>query len=166
MQKIVMQFAHTASEAFRFRLIRNARYALALALLCAACSPTRGCAESDFDLAPASRLPKWFTLPPGISRSDVSVKMTYYISLFADQRRANFVLRDSRGRKLAEVEGEQRGARPFTLTPAPPTGPFQYPGYEIVTVNGIIEVIEHRRFEGLFYITDDPKVRAKLGVAQ
>jgi hypothetical protein len=31
-------------------------------------------------------------------------------------------------------------------------------------VNGITEVIEHRRMEPVFYISDDLEVRRKLGV--
>ena len=38
-----------------------------------------GCPEANFDLAPDSRLPKWFKLPPGLSRADVTVTMDYYI---------------------------------------------------------------------------------------
>ena len=30
--------------------------------------------------------------------------------------------------------------------------------------NGTTEIIEHRRMEPVFYITDDPEVRRKLGV--
>jgi hypothetical protein len=35
--------------------------------------------ESSFDLAPDSRLPKWFAIPNGLSRSDITVQMNYYI---------------------------------------------------------------------------------------
>ena len=35
--------------------------------------------ESTFALASESRLPKWITLPPGLTRADVSIKMSYYI---------------------------------------------------------------------------------------
>jgi len=36
--------------------------------------------------------------------------------------------------------------------------------YEVLTANGISEVVEHRRMEPIFYINDDPEVRRKLGV--
>ncbi len=89
--------------------------------------------------------------------------MTYYLGL--DSRsRATFVLRDRDGRRLAEVEGLVRDNQPQTLTPAPPTGPLPYPSYEVVTIQGITEIIEHRRMEPIFYINDDPEVRRKLGV--
>jgi hypothetical protein len=60
---------------------RRVKFGVLIRLLCAACNPTRGCAESDFDLAAESRLPKWFTLAAGQNRSDATVNMTYYIGL-------------------------------------------------------------------------------------
>jgi hypothetical protein len=35
--------------------------------------------------------------------------------------------------------------------------------YEVVTVNGITEIIEHRKMEPLFYVTDDAAVWEELG---
>jgi hypothetical protein len=35
--------------------------------------------ESRFELAPDSRLPKWFTIPTNLSREDVTVQMSYYV---------------------------------------------------------------------------------------
>jgi hypothetical protein len=36
--------------------------------------------------------------------------------------------------------------------------------YVVLQADGIAEVIEHRRMEPVFYITDDPEIRRKLGV--
>lgn len=139
-----------------------ARY-LALALLiCAACNPVRGCAESDFDLAQDSRLPKWFTLPSGVARSQVTVKMTYYTPITGPST-ARFLLLGADGRALADVEGPVRDQQPQTLTPAPTSGPLPYPIYEVVTIDGITEVIEHRRRDAVFHITDDAKVKKAIG---
>jgi hypothetical protein len=138
-----------------------ARRGLFIVLFCAACNPMRGCAESNFDLAEDSRLPKWFTLANG-HRSDVTLVMTYYIGPGGST--AIFVLRDRNGRKLSEVDGAVRDSQPQTLTPAPPTGLLPYPVYEVVTFNGITEVIEHRKRGPMFYVTDDPDVKRKLGV--
>ena len=44
------------------------------------------------------------------------------------------------------------------------TGPLPYPSYEVITANGITEVIEHRQMEPVFYISDDPRVKEQLGV--
>ena len=40
-----------------------------------------------------------------------------------------------------------------------------YPLYEIETANGISEVIEHKRMEPVFYVSDDTEVRRRLGLA-
>ncbi len=148
--------------------------------LVAICSFLLGCAffpEASFELARESRLPKWFTLPSGFSRSDVTVTMDYYIG--SNGRTAAFTLLDVRnqssrpqgrpsGRKLAKVNGRQKDFEPLTLknNPRPQSGfPIPYPSYEIITVNGITEIIEHRRMEPIFYITDDPAVLSELGVS-
>jgi hypothetical protein len=34
-------------------------------------------------------------------------------------------------------------------------GPPSYPGFTIVNCNGVIDVIEHRRMEPIFYMADD-----------
>lgn len=36
--------------------------------------------------------------------------------------------------------------------------PHSYPHYVIVSANGIVEVIEHRKMEPVFYVTDDPSI--------
>ena len=79
-------------------------------------------------------------------------------------RTSTFTLRDTKGRVVATAVGNVQGNEPATFEPHGATGPLLYPIYEIVTVNGIVEVIEHRRTEPTFYITDDPEIRRKLGV--
>jgi hypothetical protein len=138
------------------------RQAVVVALiLVAACSPTRGCVESDFDLAPASRLPRWFVLREGTNRSDYSVRMDYWIGPVG--RTATFTLRWG-GVTLDSVVATLKDNEPHTLGPTPATGPIPYPNYEILTANGITEVVEHRRMEPIFYIVDDLEVKRQLGV--
>jgi len=126
-----------------------------------ACSPTRGCIESDFDLAPESRIPRWFVLRDGAKRSDFSVHMYYWIGPVGST--ATITLRLG-GLTLDSVVANVRDEGPQTLEPHSKTGPIPYPIYEILTANGVTEIIEHRRMEPVFYITDDPEVRRKLGV--
>lgn len=138
---------------------------LFIAILVAACLSLLGCEyfpEASFELAPESRLPKWFTLPPGLSRSDVTVKMDYYVK--SSGRTATFVLLDAKRQGLAEAKGTLRGLEPFKLKDGRPGSPPGYPSYEIVTVNGMTEIVEHRQMEPIFYITDDPAVLAELRV--
>ena len=67
---------------------------------------------------------------------------------------------------IPEIVATLRGKEPLTLEPHSDTGPIPYPSYEVLTANGITEVIEHRRMEPVFYISDDPEVRRKLRVDQ
>lgn len=117
--------------------------------------------ESSFELAPESRLPKWFTLPSGLSRSDVVVIMDYYIT--SSGRAATFTLqREKDHKELAKISGQQKGAEPLRLKNPPLGYPESYPSYEIITINGITEIIEHRRMEPIFYLSDDSAVWEEL----
>jgi hypothetical protein len=135
---------------------------LSLALF-AACHPTRGCAESKFTLAKESRLPRWFSLPSGVRRDGVDVSLVYYTAPLSGPPIATVTLRSSGGQTLSEVVATLRGA-PQSLQPDSGSGPIPYPMYEVLTAQGTTEVFEHRRMEPIFYITDDPEVRRKLGV--
>jgi hypothetical protein len=118
--------------------------------------------ESTFELASESRLPKWITLPPGLTRADVSITMNYYSMPWGGS--AIFILRNTKGQIRTKVHGKMRGLGPNQLKNPPPGFPPDYPSYEVVTVNGITEIIEHRKPEPIFYITDDPAVWKELGV--
>src|SRR5258708_39781305 len=97
---------------------------LSIAILAAMSLSLIGCGffpESSFELARESRLPKWFTLPSGLSRSDVTVTMDYYIH--SNRRTATFVLVDVKKRRMfAKVNGTQRGLAPLPRrnNPRPP----------------------------------------------
>jgi hypothetical protein len=120
--------------------------------------------ESTFELASESRLPKWITLPPGLTRVDVSITMSYYVKPWGN--RATFILQDTKGQIRTKVDGKVKGSEPFQLKHPPHGFPPGYPSYELITVNGITEIIEHRKMEPIFYITDDPAVWKELGVGQ
>lgn len=121
--------------------------------------------ESLFELASESRLPKWFSLPSGLSRSDVTVTMSYYVK--SSGRTAEFSLQNASKKKLVEIVGTLQGSAPMRLRGASASGgSSDYPMYERVTVNGVTEVVEHRRLEPVFYIVDDPQVLAQLGVVK
>lgn len=118
-----------------------------------------GCAESSFELAKESRLPKWFTVPSGMQREDLRVRADYYIG------QKIFFLYDSKGTLLSEKRGKRYGdyLAPKQLKNPPKGFTEGYPAYEIVIVDGIIDIIEHRRMEPVFYMTDDPAVWKELG---
>jgi hypothetical protein len=122
-----------------------------------------GCLEASFELAPESRLPKWFEVPEGMSRNEINVTMDYYIGL--NGREAVFKLY-GKGSSiyLQKAIGSQRGDHPLKLMKPPPGFPKHYPGYEVITVNGITDIIEHRKMEPIFYVTDDPSIWKEFGV--
>ena len=116
--------------------------------------------ESIFSLASESRLPKWFHLPPGQTRATVAVKMAYFID--SSGSTAVFTLLDSNGVAISKVTGKSRGHEPLQLRKRTPGFPEGYPAYEVIMVGEITEIIEHRRMEPVFYVTDDPAVWAEL----
>lgn len=139
----------------------NAMRSLCVMILAALHLFLLGCSklpESSFELSKDSRLPKWFTLPEGLSRADVTVTMSYYVT--PSQRTAKFVLSDNKNQKIAEVTGTLEGMEPHKLQDQRSS----YPLFEVVTVDGATEIVEHRQMEPIFYITDDPAVWRELGV--
>jgi len=136
-------------------------------VLLVCCLAIAGCGyypESCFDLSSTSRLPKCFSLPAGTSRENATVHMCYFVKQTG--RTASFVLRGAHDQKLAEVEGTERGLEPLTLRQSPAGFPPGYPSFEVITVAGITDVIEHRRMEPVFYVNDNPAVWAELGVSK
>jgi hypothetical protein len=128
--------------------LRAETYSLIVALCISSCAIT-GCLESTFNLASESRLPRWITIPPGLTRTDVSVTLSYYTTPIGSD--AKFMLKDRKGKKLAAIKGKMKCQMLSN-----------YPAYAVVAVNGTTEVIKHRKMEPVFYITDDPAVRREL----
>jgi hypothetical protein len=147
-----------------FKITRRAEKFLLFFVALTIAGSAIGCAESTFELASESRLPKWITLPPGLTRADVSIKMSYFVKPWG--RSATFILQDRKGQTLKEVDGKLKGLEPLHLDHPSPGFPPGSPSYEVITVNGVTEIIEHRKPEPIFYITDDPAVWKELGVGQ
>jgi hypothetical protein len=116
--------------------------------------------ESTFQLASESRLPKWIAPPSGLNRKEVSLEMSYYTKLWGSD--AKFTLKDSNGRILENLNGKVKCNGPIELKKPPAGFEHSYPSYEAITVNGITEIIEHRRTEPIFYIVDDPAVLKEI----
>ncbi len=76
--------------------------------ICALSYTMSGCVESSFTLASESRLPACITLPPGLTRKDVSV--TLYLSTpIHGNKDVSFILRDLKGKELSKVRGSTGG---------------------------------------------------------
>jgi hypothetical protein len=139
------------------RAAGDARYFFLWVLLLACCNPMRGCPESELNLRPGSRLPRWFSLPAGLSRDDVNVKVTFYATQGALDD-AVMELVDQNGRSLATATG-QMCWHPVMLDKVNPHGGLDqssFPAYVIITVHGITEVTEQFWMEPFFGVTDDP----------
>lgn len=121
----------------------------ATVFICVCCLLT-GCLESSFQLADESRLPVWIKLPPGLKRQDVSLTLNYYTNPFGAT--AKFILKNRRGDVLEAVSG----------TDKPINGVSEYPSFVLVKVNGVSEIIEHRKMEPIFYVSDDASIRNKV----
>ncbi len=70
---------------------------------------------------------------------------------------------NSREQNIKRRHCDLRGD-PQALEASSGSGRSPYPMDEILTADGITEIIEHRRMERIFYISDDPEVRRKSGV--
>ena len=139
-------------------LLQPGRRTLVLAF-CVFCCDVTGCLESSFDLAGESRLPKWISVPPGLARGDVVVTMNYYTSPLGGS--VEFVEKDKNGKILTKVSGKLE-PYPLHLKNPPPGSDSGYPAFELITLDGTTEVIEHKKMEPKFYVNDDPAVRKEL----
>jgi hypothetical protein len=111
--------------------------------------------ESSFRLSPESRLPKWFSIPSGYDRKDLTVQIYYYLPLppviydFKAELLGpppSFRILDKKtGMHRWHPDSERRGYQ-------------SNPGYVIGSINGVDEVIEHKAMEPIFYISDDQKL--------
>ena len=135
-----------------------------LLLLILSCSAITGCiAESSFRLSDESRLPKWFEIPEGKSRGDYYVTLDYYISSSGGSAVLKLYENDSFF-KSDKVSAKQEQLHPIQLKNPPKGHPEGYPLYEVIEYKGIIDVIEHRKMEPIFYMTDEPMVLKELGL--
>jgi hypothetical protein len=119
--------------------------------------------EATFELSPQSRIPRWFQLDPTTNRADVQVKLSYYIS--SAGRTAKITLKRKGAWFSNSVACTQRGLEPIYLGSPSTKLDQQYPSFEVITCKGVTEVIEHRAMEPTFFVTDDPSVLRKLGLA-
>ena len=135
------------------------RLALRCALFLWTCATT-GCVQAQLFLAAESRLPRWFTLPPGVERSAVTVRLRTYAECCLQMR-----LQTTHGQVLAAVQAETETSVHQYEIGGPRTGDNlvdMYPSYRLVSVNGTQEVIEFQRVEPVFYVADDPEIIKKV----
>ncbi len=112
-------------------------------------------AESDFDLEEDSRLPRWFVLPEGVQRSDVTVNLAFYVTSIP--RDVSLTFRIWGGKKLGSIYGDilndSSGPREGALS-----------AYIAIRANEIIDIVQRRGGYPTFRMNDDPNVWRALGV--
>jgi hypothetical protein len=140
------------------------RLGLIVAVCISVCAIT-GCIESTFNLASESRLPQGVSIPPGLTRADVSVTLDY-IGIST----ARFTLRDNTGKKLTTVYGKTKGNVVYLKTVTQEPDPRSL-SYQLVVINGVTEILENKPYRehentvqngkivALFYVIDDPEIR-------
>jgi hypothetical protein len=135
------------------------RISLLLILLFAACNPIRGCPESHFTLMTDSRLPRWFLLPSGYVRDDVTVELRYYVPPLSVDDVVMALVDRRHGQTLSKVTGRACWHPQIDTIKRSLQGGFERgsePRYTIVRAAGLVEIIDHPIPGPMFRITDDP----------
>lgn len=109
---------------------------LSIVVFAALITQCRGCVESSFDLLPDSRLPVWFSLPPNTSRSQVTVRLSYYTSgaefemysLVPERHKIASIFADSKNHPLVQQAGY---------------GVSDKPSYSLVTAKQQQDIVQH-----------------------
>jgi hypothetical protein len=121
------------------------------------CNPKYGFIESEFQLSPESRLPKWVHIPSGYARENLTMTITFYTHPFLSKVKLVVNGPAPDYKLINETIGDQRY---HPLTKKQPRD--VYPRYIIISVKDIQEVFEHKTRVPILYITDDPKLVSGL----
>jgi hypothetical protein len=115
-----------------------------------------GMIESSFELSPDSRLPKWFDIPAGYKRKNLSMKVIY-----CGQARVIIMGPGMMNEILMDKTGEDKW-HPLTEPYITGYGAIPYPRYTIITIDGEGEVFEHKEAGNILYISDEPAITSVL----
>jgi hypothetical protein len=127
---------------------------------CAGCDPRYGVLETSFRLADDSRLPKWFVIPDGYSRSDVKVTIDFYTSpcFFCKNTVTTLYGPPPDNKEIMKKAGKGRW-HPLSDRDRYNKYPYtKLPYYYIITIDRVDEVFEKRQAGDILYITDDPNI--------
>ncbi len=143
--------------------------ALLLIALWSACTPWVGWwPESNFTLSPDSRFPRWFAIPPGYDRRDLTVKIYYYSPPppFRSNTKVILLGPPPDRRKLVKKIGHMRWHPSMNKSRNDRGGlyPEAFPMVTVDTIDGIEEIIEQKGPESILYISDDPHLRRAIAI--
>jgi len=117
------------------------------------------CPESNFKLSPDSRLPKWFTVPPGYNKKDLTVEFYFYVPPPPIKSNFKAILLGpspeyrTLDRKIG-IEQWHPANKSYT----------DYPKFTIATVNGIAELIEQKEATDILYVSDNPEMKQAIKI--
>ena len=112
-----------------------------------------GLAESNFNLARESRLPRWFQLPDGVSRGDITVEFVYFLS-----KTKIAAINNKTGKIFFSAEADQKH-HPITEAESKRMKQgWPCPSYVLISANGIEEVIAHIEKGDIVYIVEPSEV--------
>jgi hypothetical protein len=134
-------------------------YIFILLITLAACS-SRGCVESEFHLAKDSKLPVWFQIPDGMNRQDLDVILTYYTTGPADITLID--IRDGKSKPIIKIKGENIHHPEYWAWAQEDWPNRSHPGFVVINVNGVSEIIEHKKMEPLFYVSNEATVQRTI----
>lgn len=113
-----------------------------------------GFAESNFELSPESRLPRWFEIPKGLSRNQITMTIDFFLGEPVKiKARGPFPLR----RIIYKNIGVSK-IHPDTEKSYIEGQGFKEPFYIIITIDGVSEIFESREKNSVLHITDDPQI--------
>lgn len=121
------------------------------------------CSESNFVLSPESRLPKWFDIPEGEEQSDYTATLDYYIN--RNGHKAVLKIKKKHGFFwVKRISIKLKSLGPTSFNGRDSEGLLIHPSYEVLSAEGITDVVEHKYRNNIFYMNDDPDVWEKLGI--
>lgn len=125
------------------------------------CLTTIGCSvQSEFRLAEQSRLPKWFASYEQERQKGAVVDLTVYTDSTVSMEMywpadTTILFWPRRGDSIARVNGDLRLHPREESSRIPGGGFFSTPRYWVVTIDGVVEVLDLPEREPVFSITDD-----------
>ena len=125
-----------------------------------------GCVEAILSLSDKSRFPRWITLPECKNRNDFFVKMEWHSTL--TDGKIIFKLYEKGSlfafREYDVTTDTKNNIRSLQLPSQYGDTSKIFPKYIMITINGIKDIVEQRKMEPIFYMTDDPSVWKEFGV--
>jgi hypothetical protein len=112
-----------------------------------------GFAESNFNLAKDSRLPRWFQVPTGINRNDISVEFVYFLS-----KTKIAAINSKTGKIFFSAEADKKHHPTTESESKTMKQGWPCPSYNIITVNGVEEVVAHIERGDIVYIVEPSEV--------